>query len=188
MKISGNALRPGNVIRHMDKIWVVVSVQHTQPGKGGAYMCVVLRDIHGGTKKDERFRAAESVERLFIEEQEYEFLYQDGEEYVLMHPETYDQVSLPGALFTPSSDFLQQGMKIKIGFYDQVAVFATLPARVVLKVEQADPSVKGQTASSSYKHAELSNGRKILVPTYIEGGTLVVVNTEDGTYVERYKE
>ena len=188
MKVSGNALRPGNVISHQNRIWAVVSTQHTQPGKGGAYMCVVLRDVRDGTKKDERFRAAEDVERLFIEESDYSFLYQDGTQYTFMNPETYDQVTLDPQLFNVSSDFLQPSMIVKVGFYDNVPLFVTLPSQVALTVEEADPVVKGQTAASSYKPARMTNGMRVMVPPYIETGIQIVVNTEDSTYVERYKE
>ena len=188
MKVSGNSLRPGHVISHQGRMWVVAKAQHTQPGKGGAYMCVVLRDIRDSTKKDERFRAAEDVERLFIDEQEYEYLYKEGEVYAFMNPESFEQISLAPALFNVSDDFLQPGMRIKVGFHEQTPIFATLPAQVVLHVEEADPVVKGQTAASSYKPARLSNGMKVMVPPYIEVGIAIVVNTEDGSYVERYKE
>lgn len=188
MKVSGNALRPGNIISHQNRIWVVVNTQHTQPGKGGAYMCVVLRDVRDGTKKDERFRAAEDVERLFIDESEYNFLYQDGTQYTFMNPETYDQITLDPDLFNVSADFLQPGMLVKVGFYDNEPLFVTFPSQVVLAVEEADPVVKGQTAASSYKPARLTNGLRVMVPPYIEVGVQIVVNTEDSTYVERYKE
>ena len=188
MKISGNALRPGNIISHQNRIWAVVSTQHTQPGKGGAYMCVVLRDVKDGTKKDERFRAAEEVERLFIEEQEWSFLFHDGASYTFMNPETYDQVSLDPVLFNVSKDFLQPGMVVKVGFYDDTPLFVTLPSQVILTVNEADPVVKGQTAASSYKPARLSNGIRVMVPPYIETGVQVVINTEDSSYVERVKE
>ena len=188
MKVSGNSLRPGNVISHQGRMWVVAKAQHTQPGKGGAYMCVVLRDIRDGTIKDERFRAAEDVERLFIDEQEYDYLYQEGDMYTFMSPESYEQVSIPSTLFNVSSDFLQTGMRIKIGFHEQVPIFANLPSQVVLQVTEADPVVKGQTAASSYKPARLSNGIKVMVPPYIEVGISIVVNTEDSSYVERHKE
>jgi elongation factor P len=188
MKVSGNALRPGNIISHQNRIWAVVSTQHTQPGKGGAYMCVILRDVRDGTKKDERFRAAEDVERLFIEEIDYGFLYQNGPEYTFMNPETYEQVTLDPILFNVSADFLQTGMVVKVGFYDNSPLFVTLPSQVVLVVEEADPVVKGQTAASSYKPARLANGMRVMVPPYIDIGVQIVVNTEDSTYVERYKE
>lgn len=181
-------MRPGNIISHQNRIWAVVSTQHTQPGKGGAYMCVVLRDVKDGTKKDERFRAAEEVERLFIEEQDWSFLFHDGAQYTFMHPETYDQVSLDPDLFNVSKDFLQPGMVVKVGFHDDIPLFVTLPTQVILTVEEADPVVKGQTAASSYKPARLSNGMRVMVPPYIETGVQVVINTEDSSYVERVKE
>jgi elongation factor P len=187
MKVSGNSLRPGNVILHASRMWVVVKAQHTQPGKGGAYMCVVLRDIQGSTKKDERFRAAEDVERVFIEEHLCEFLYKDGEFFVFMDPETYEQFSVQEALLNAPASFLAAGMMATVGFHEQTPVFVTLPTQVVLTVEEAAPAIKGQTAASSYKPAVLCNGVKTMVPPYIETGTQVIIHTEDGSYVERYK-
>ena len=185
MKISGNSLRPGHIIIHQGRMWAVTKAQHTQPGKGGAYMCVGLRDIQSNTKKDERFRAAEDVERAFIEETEHEFLYQEGETYVLMDTESYTQINVAPSLFNVPAYFLQPQAKVTVGFHEGVPVFVMLPAQVTLEVEDADPVVKGQTAASSFKPARLSNGIKVMVPPYIEVGAKVIINTEDESYVER---
>jgi elongation factor P len=187
MKISGNELRPGNVIMEDGRMWVVVKTQHTQPGKGGAYMCVILRDIRDGTKKDNRYRSAESVERVFLQEEDFEYLYQDGDNYVLMNPKSYEQITVTKDAFNGSTDFLQPNMALKVGIHEQTPLFVNLPSQVVLEVVEADPVVKGQTAASSFKPARLSNGMKVLVPPYIETGVKIVVNTEDCSYVERYK-
>lgn len=187
MKIDGNALRPGYIILHDGKLWVVGKTQHTQPGKGGAYMQAELKDLKHGTKKVERFRAAETVERVSLEEHPYRYLYKDQELYTFIHPETYEQLSIPGDLFNVSPDFLQEDMEVVVGFYEEAPLFVTLPIHVVLTVTETDPSTKGQTATSSYKPAHLNNAMRIMVPPYIEVGTRVVVNTEEGTYVERSK-
>jgi elongation factor P len=187
MKISGNEVRPGNVLLEDNRLWAVLRAQHTQPGKGGAYMSVVLKDLRDGTKRDTRYRAAESVERVFIDEGEYEFLYKDGDSYIFMNPETYEQIPLGESAFTVSIDFLQPSMRVKISFYESTPLFVTLPAQVALEVVEADPVVKGQTATSSYKPARLSNGIKTLVPPHIETGTMVLINTEDASYAERVK-
>lgn len=187
MKISGNDLRVGNVIAYQGGMYVVTKTQHTQPGKGGAYMCVVLRDLLSGNKKDARFRSSESIERLFIEEKEYQFLYKEGTQYTFMNMETFDQITLDAHLFNVSADFLQENMTVKIGFHEGDATFVNLPTQVVLDVIEADPVVKGQTASSSYKPARLSNGMCVDVPPHIETGVAIVVNTQDVSYVERFK-
>jgi len=187
MKVSGNDLRVGNVISYQGRMWAVVKTQHTQPGKGGAYMCVVLRDLLSGNKKDARFRSAESIERLFIEEKEYQFLYKEGAQYVFMHMKNFDQITVDPSMFNVSADFLQENMVVKIGFHEGYATFVTLPVHVVLDVVEADPVVKGQTASSSYKPARVSNGMRVDVPPHIGVGTAIVVNTQDTSYVERFK-
>lgn len=187
MKISGNDLRVGNVISYQDRMYVVMKTQHTQPGKGGAYMCVVLRDLRSGSKKDARFRSSENIERLFIDEKEYQFLYKEGAQYVFMNMENFDQIHVDDNMFNVSPDFLQENMMVKIGFYEGSVTFVHLPAQVVLNVVEADPVVKGQTASSSYKPAKVSNGMRIDVPPHIGVGTDIVVNTQDASYVERFK-
>jgi elongation factor P len=187
MKISGNALRPGHVIAHKNQAWVVVKAQHTQPGKGGAYMSVILKNIKEGTKKDERFRASEEVERLFIEEANYEFLYKVDNQCTFMHTQTYEQAIIDQDLFNVSPDFLQPNMIVTVGIHDGVPIAVHLPAHVVLTVEEADPVVKGQTAASSYKPARLNNGIKVMVPPHIAVGEQILVNTSEGTYIERYK-
>lgn len=187
MRIGGNALRPGQVILHQNRLWVITKTQHTQPGKGGAYMQAELKDIKDGTKKNERFRSSETVEKVFLEEVPYRYLYQQQEEYTFMHPESYQQISLGADLLNVSPDFLQENMEVSIGFYEDAPIFVNLPAQVVLTIVETDMVVKGQTASSSYKPAQLENGMRIMVPPHIEAGIKVVVNTEDGTYVERFK-
>lgn len=187
MKINGNAIRPGNIIEHKGRLWVAVKIQHTQPGKGGAYLQVELKDLKNGTKLNERFRASESVERAHMEEEQKQFLYSNGDDYTFMDSETYDQMSCHKNLIGEASDFLQENMVVSIVSYEGEPLMVKLPDTVVMEVVEADAVVKGQTASASYKPAKLENGRRILVPPHIEAGTKVVVNTEDGSYVERAK-
>jgi elongation factor P len=188
MKIGGNEVRPGNVILYENRLWLVVKTQHTQPGKGGAYMQVELKDMKEGTKKNERFRAAEPVERIFIDEKEFQYLYSEQESFVLMNQETYDQIAVSEDVFSASVHFLQEGMILTVGFYENSVIYVNLPSQVVLEVVEADGVVKGQTASSSFKPAKLSNGMKTSVPPHIEIGTKILINTQDCSYVERFKE
>ncbi len=189
MKIDGNETRPGNVIEHQSRLWRAVKIQHVKPGKGGAYLQVELRDVRDGTKLNERFRSAETVERVRLEQNEYQFLYSDSEQYTFMDQETYEQVTLDSSILGPEqSQFLQDGMIVTIESYEESHIGISLPDRVTLEVTEADAVVKGQTASSSYKPAMLENGVKLLVPPHIEAGTRIVVSTEDATYVERAKD
>ncbi|CAO5677958.1 MAG: Elongation factor P [Holosporales bacterium] len=188
MKISGNEIRIGNVIEFENSLWVAVKTQHTQPGKGGAYMQVELKNLINGTKKNERFRSAESVERVFLEELPYQYLYADGEDLVFMDQQTYDQITLSKEFVGDAANFLQDNMVVDVCLYEGKPLSVKLPDTVVLEIAEAEPVVKGQTASSSYKPAVLSNGLRILVPPHIDAGMRVVVNTADGTYVERSKD
>ncbi len=188
MKINGNAIRPGNVIEHKGRLWRAVKTQHTQPGKGGAYLQVELKDIRDGTKLNERFRASEDVERVRLDQKEYQYLFEDGEMLTFMDNDTYDQISLNKDLVGEPVVFLQEGMTVVIESYEDEPISVMLPDTVVMEITEADPVVKGQTASSSYKPAVLENGSRIMVPPHIEAGTRVVVNTADATYVERAKD
>jgi len=188
MKINGNAVRPGNVIEHKGRLWRAMKIQHTQPGKGGAYLQVELKDIRGGTKLNERFRASENVDRVRLDQKPYQFLYADGDMLTFMNTESYDQVTLHKDLVGEPVVFLQDGMTVTIESYENDPIAVLLPDTVVMEVVEADPVVKGQTASSSYKPAKLENGSRILVPPHIESGTRVVVNTAEGTYSERAKD
>ncbi|MDA0998004.1 MAG: elongation factor P [Proteobacteria bacterium] len=189
MKIDGNAIRPGMVIEHQGRLWRATRIQHTQPGKGGAYLQVEMKDIRDGTKLNERFRSSENVERVRLEQTDYQFLYAEGDMYTFMDIESYEQISLSAeAVGEDQVPFLQDGMKVLIESHEGEPIGVELPGTVVLEVVEADAVVKGQTASSSYKPAKLSNGVKILVPPHIGIGTRIVVNTFDTTYVERAKD
>jgi len=188
MKINGNAVRPGNDIEHKGRLWRAVKIQHTQPGKGGAYMQVELKDIRDGSKLNERFRASETVERVRLDQKAYQYLYADGDFLTFMDNETYEQVTVHNDLVGEPAVFLQDGMMVTIESYEGDPISVLLPDTVVMAIEEADPVVKGQTASSSYKPAKLENGVRIMVPPHIESGTRVVVNTADGSYSERAKD
>lgn len=189
MKIDGNEIRPGNVIEHQGNLWRAVKTQHVKPGKGGAFLQVELKDIRHGTKLNERFRSSESVERVRLEQKEYQFLFADDNSYTFMDQENYEQVALNNnTLDENQARFLQDGMIVKIEFYEDEPLGVALPERVTLQIVEADPVVKGQTATSSYKPALLENGVRIQVPPHIESGTSIVVSTEDATYVERARD
>lgn len=187
MKINGNAVRPGMVLEHQGRLWRVMKTQHTQPGKGGAYLQAEMKDIRDGTKLNERFRASEDVERVRLDEDEYQYLYREGDMVTLMHTETYDQISVPEDMIGEPARFLQDGMTVTVQSYEGSPISVQLPDTVTMEITEAEPVVKGQTASSSFKPAVLENGAKIMVPPHIEAGTRVVVNTADGSYVERAK-
>ena len=187
MKQQSNLIRAGQVIEHEGIRWTVLKQQIITPGKGGAFIQVEMRNLKTGNKSNERWRTADTVERLSTEDKEYTYSYTDGDNLVLMDAETFEQFMVPVALLGDSAPFLQDNMPISVGLVEGDPVSVTLPPHVTLEIVEADPVVKGQTASSSYKPAKLSNGVKTLVPPFIEAGERVVVRTEDGSYVERAK-
>ena len=188
MKISGNAIRSGMVIEHKGRLWVAVKTQHTQPGKGGAYLQVELRDIRDGTKLNERFRSSEDVERVRLDQRTYQYLYREEGLLTFMDTETFDQVTINEALGGEASAFLQDGTIVTIESYEGDPVGVTLPDTAVCTVAETESVIKGQTAAASYKPAILDNGVRISVPPHIEVGNRVVVNTGMRTYLERAKD
>lgn len=189
MKINGNSIRAGMVIEHQGSLWRAVKIKHTQPGKGGAYLQVELKDIRTGTKLNERFRSSETVERAQLDQKKHQFLYADGAMLTFMDSETFDQITLDQDLLGEDQiPFLQDNMTVTIESHEGDPIGVQLPDTVSLAVTEADAVVKGQTASSSYKPAMLENGVRCMVPPHIEAGTRIVVNTSDGSYVERAKD
>src|SRR5216683_2761972 len=158
-----------------------------KPGNVGAFAQVELRDLRGGNKSTERFRTQETVERVRLDEKEMQFLYMEGNEATFMDNDTFEQVSVPRDLIGDPADFLQDGMVCQVMLYEGTPLSVEMPPSVVMQVVEADPVVRGQTASSSYKPGKLENGRRVMIPPFIEAGTRVVVNTGDGSYVERAK-
>lgn len=188
MKINAIEIRAGNVLDHEGKLWVVLKSQIYQPGKGASVVQVEMRDLRGGNKTNVRFRTQESVERARLDEIEYQYLYEEGEDmYAFMNQESFEQIAISGEIIGEQKIYLQEGMTVTVQMFEHEALSVTLPQTVVLEITEADPVVKGQTASSSYKPALLENGAKIMVPPHIEAGTKVVVKPEDGSYVERAK-
>ena len=189
MKINGNAIRPGMVIEHQGNLWRAVKIQHTQPGKGGAYLQVELKDIRSGTKLNERFRSSETVERARLEQHQHQYLFSNGDMHTFMHNQSYDQISLATeAIGAEQAAYLQDGMTVMIESFEEEPLGMQLPDHVTLEVVEADAVVKGQTAASSYKPAVLENGIRTMVPPHIEVGTRVVIATADCSYVERAKD
>ena len=185
MKINGNEIRPGNVIQHKGALWVAVKTQAVKPGKGPAYAQVELKNAIDGTKLNERFRSSETVERVRLEQKDYQFLYADGDMLTFMDIATYEQIELPRDFLEERAAFLQDGMKVNVESHEGRPIGVSLPDQVTLKVVEADPVVKGQTAASSYKPAKLENGVRIMVPPFVEAGERVVVDTNELTYVRR---
>jgi elongation factor P len=182
-KISGVDIRPGNILEYEKGIWKVAKTQHTQPGKGGAFMQVEMKNLIDGRKTNVRFRSADTVERVRLDTKDFQFLYAEGDDLVFMDTETYDQITLPKDLLGGADAFLQDGMTVLLEMYDERPISVQLPEQVEATIVEADAVVKGQTASSSYKPAILDNGVRVMVPPHIESGTRIVVDVYERTYV-----
>ena len=188
MKVQASSLRRGSVVDIDGKLYVVLSAQTIHPGKGTPVTQLDMRRISDGVKVSERYRTTEQVERAFVDDRTYTFLYSDGEGFHFMNPENYDQVTASAEMVGDSAVYLQDGMSVMLSTHEGVPIALDLPARVTLEITETEPVVKGQTASGSYKPAMLNNGLRTMVPTYITAGTKVVILTEDGSYVERAKD
>ena len=188
MKINAIDIKPGNVLEYQNKLWLVLKRELVQPGKGGAFAQVELRDLRGGTKLNERFRTQETVERVRLDEKEMQFLFFENGQATFMDNDTYEQISIPRETIGEPADFLRDGMVCTVMLYESTALSVELPPNVVMTVVEADPVVRGQTASSSYKPGKLENGRRVMIPPHIEAGTRIVVSTADGSYLERAKD
>jgi len=188
VKVSASSLRKGNAVDVDGKLYVILSIENIHPGKGTPVTQLDMRRISDGVKVSERYRTTEVVERAFVDERPHTFLYQDGDGYHFMNPESYDQLTASPEMIGDLAPYLADGMTVSLMVHDDTAIGLSLPARVTLEIVETEPVVKGQTASGSYKPAILNNGVRTMVPTYITVGTRVVVMTEDGSYVERAKD
>lgn len=185
MKINGNEIRPGNVIKHNDSLWAAVKIQHVKPGKGGAFAQVELKNLLTGSKLNERFRSSETVERVRLEQNDYQFLYEADGMLTFMDTQSYEQIELSRDFVGERADFLQDGMMVVVDSHEGMPIGVQLPAHVILNVATTEPVVKGQTAASSYKPAILENGVRVMVPPFIEEGESIVVDTEELIYLRR---
>ncbi len=185
MKISGVDIRPGNILEYEGGIWKVAKIQHTQPGKGGAFMQVEMKNLIDGRKTNVRFRSADTVERVRLDTKDFQFLYEDGDQLVFMDKDTYDQITLDSDLLGDARAFLTDGMDVTLELYDERPISVQLPEQVEATIVEADAVVKGQTASSSYKPAVLENGVRVMVPPHIESGTRIVVDVYAREYVKK---
>ncbi|MBB5760926.1 elongation factor P [Methylorubrum rhodesianum] len=183
-----STLRKGNVVEKDGKLYVILTAENIHPGKGTPVTQLDMRRITDGVKISERYRTTEQVERAFVEDRDHTFLYQDGEGYHFMNPENYEQLAVPADVVGDAAPYLQEGMVVTLSTHNGVPLTIELPQRVTLEIVETEPVTKGQTASSSYKPAILSNGVKTSVPPHITTGTRVVIMTADGSYVERAKD
>jgi elongation factor P len=188
VRVIASSIRKGNVLEIGGKLCVVLKAENIHPGKGTPVTHLDMRRIQDGVKITERYRTTEQVERVYLEEKSYNYLYEDDTGYTFMEPETFEQITVTKEVIGEQAVYLQENMSCLLSLHEGIPIAIELPQRVTLEVVEAEPVVKGQTASSSYKPAVLSNGVRIMVPPHISAGTRVVVMTADGSYVERAKD
>ena len=188
MKINGNDIKTGNIIQHKNALWIVMKTQHVKPGKGGAFTQIECKNIITGSKLNERFRSSERIERVRLEQKEYQFLYQDDNGLHFMDTQTYEQTTLPSSLMGERAHFLQDGLMVMIDIYEGKPIGCTLPKQISCIIKETEPALKGQTAANTNKPAILDNGARLMVPSFINEGDKVMIDTETLAYIKRADE
>ena len=183
MKISGVDIRPGNILEYEKGIWKVAKIQHTQPGKGGAFRQVEMKNLIDGRKTNVRFRSQDTIEKVRLDTKDFQYLYTDGDALVFMDKDNYEQITLPADLLGDAAAFLQDGMDVVLELWEERPISVELPEQIEATVVEADAVVKGQTASSSFKPAILDNGVRVMVPPFIGAGTRIIVDVYERSYV-----
>jgi len=187
MKILGNEIKPGIIIEHKNDLWSVLKAQHVKPGKGGAFNQVELKSIKKGTKLNERFRSSDAVEKVILDDKKFNFLYEDENNCHFMDQTNFEQIKISKSLLGEKSKLLKENMEVNVQFFDEQALSVDLPTTVELTIESTDASIKGQTASSSYKPATLENGIKIMVPPFIDSEDKIILDTRTLEYIKKIK-
>ena len=185
MKILGNEIKPGMIIEHKDALWEVLKAQHVKPGKGGAFNQVEMKSINNNTKLNECFRSSDSVEKASLEEQKFNFLYEDENNYYFINQKSFEQINIKKQIIGDKGKFLTENLEVTINFYNENPLSVDFPKQIECKIDSTDVALKGQTVSSSYKPAVLDNGLKIQVPPFIESGDAILVDTRTIEYVKK---
>ena len=185
MKILGNEIKPGMIIEHKDDLWEVLKTQHVKPGKGGAFNQVEMKSVNNSTKLNERFRSSDPVEKASLEEQRFNFLYEDGDDYYFINQKSFEQTNIKKKFIGEKGKFLKENLEVTINFYNENPLSVNLPNQIKCEIDTTDVALKGQTVSSSYKPAILDNGLKIQVPPFIESGDIILVDTRTIEYVKK---
>ena len=185
MKINAGEIRVGMLLEYKNDLWQVLKTQHVKPGKGGAFAQVEMKSVNKGTKLNERFRSSENVEKASLEETNYNFLYEDENNYFFMEPKSFEQIEIKKEIIGDKGKLLIENLEVTVSFYNDTPISVELPNQVTCKIENTDVALKGQTVSSSYKPATLSNGLNIQVPPFIESGDSVVVDTRTLEYLKK---
>ena len=185
MKISANEIRVGMLLEYKNDLWEVLKTQHVKPGKGGAFAQVEMKSLNKNTKLNERFRSNETLEKASVEEIKFNYSYNDENKYYFINPQNFEQIEIGKEIVGNKGDMLTENLEVTVSIYDGKPISVQLPNQITCKVETTDVALKGQTVSSSYKPAVLSNGIKIQVPPFIESGDEIIVDTRNIEYVKK---
>ena len=185
MKISASEIRVGMLIEHKDELWEVLKTQHVKPGKGGAFAQVEMKSVNKNTKLNERFRSSDTVEKASLDEIKFNFLYEDESDYYFINQKSFEQINIKKNIIGDKGKMLTENLEVNISFYNDTPITVDLPNQISCKIESTDVALKGQTVSSSYKPAILSNGLNIQVPPFIESGDTIIVDTRTIEYIKK---
>ena len=185
MKILGNEIKPGMIIEHKNDLWEVLKTQHVKPGKGGAFNQVEIKSLNKNTKLNERFRSSDSVEKAFLEEEKFNFLYEDENDYYFINQKSFEQINIKKNIVGDKGKLLTENLEVTVKFYNEKPLSVKLPNQISCKIDSTDVSLKGQTVSSSYKPAVLKNGLKIQVPPFIENEDTIIVDSRTIEYIKK---
>ncbi len=185
MKISAFEARVGNLLEYQGKLWRVHKKNHVKPGKGGAFVQMEMKSIGDGTKLNERFRSEDKVEKAHVEPRQMQFLYSEGDSYIFMDNDSFEQMTMAAEDLEEQTPYLLPNTDVQINFHNDNPIGVELPANVILEVTETEAVVKGQTAASGGKPALLETGLKVTVPQFVNAGEKIKVNTDTGDYVER---
>ena len=187
MAIPATQLRPGMIIKHNNDLHSVFSVEHRTPGNLRAFIQAKLRNLRTGAMFEHRFRSADAIDKVVVDETEMEYLYNDGDTYYFMNTENYEQVPLSADVLGGSVEYLTANIHVSMEFYDGKPIGIELPQTVDLEVVETEPGLRSATASSVMKPAKLETGLVVQVPPFINAGEKIRVDTAEGTYMERVK-
>ena len=185
MKINAGEIRVGMLLEYKNDLWQVLKTQHVKPGKGGAFAQVEMKSVNKNTKLNERFRSSETVEKASLEETKFNFLYEDENNYFFMEPKTFEQIEIKKDIVGEKGKLLTENLEVTVSFYNDAPISVDLPNQVTCKIETTDAALKGQTVSSSYKPAVLTNGLNIQVPPFIEADDEIIIDTRNFEYIKK---
>ena len=185
MKINATEIRVGMILEHKNDLWEVLKTSHVKPGKGGAFAQVEMKSLMKNTKLNERFRSSETIEKAALEEVKFNYMYNDGDTFYFMNPETFEQINLNEKIIGSKSKILSENLEVTINFHNDHPLNITLPNQITCKIELTDVALKGQTVSSSYKPATLNNGINVQVPPFVESGDEIIIDTRTMEYVKK---